>query len=76
MRDLAAAAEAVGDDQRVWVRLADGREQHALSRLHRHVVVLAGVVAERAGHPTAAGIENVEIETELRKHRLFVVQLH
>ena len=45
VRDLLAAAEAVGDDERVGVSRANGRKQRALADLHRDVVVV-GLVTE------------------------------
>jgi hypothetical protein len=42
----------------------DGREEHALADLHREVVVLAGLVAERAGEPAAARVEDLQVADE------------
>src|SRR5689334_4836187 len=46
--DLRAAAEAVADDEGARLGLAERRHQHPLGRLHRDLVVLAGLVAEGA----------------------------
>src|SRR5581483_5686459 len=48
--DLAAAAESVGDDERALGRRAHRRKQRALAGGHRHLVLLAGLVAETPGH--------------------------
>src|SRR5919198_526103 len=74
--DLLGAAEAVGDYERLRVCSADGREEHALSRLHRDVVVLAGLVAERARQSAAAGIDGLELEAEPGQDGFLVVELH
>src|SRR5581483_7550596 len=41
LRDLLAAAKAVGNDQRLWISPAHRRQEHALARFDRDVVVLA-----------------------------------
>src|SRR6185369_18063481 len=73
--DLLPAAEAVGDDERVARRRAHRRQQHPLADAHRDLVVVA-IEAERAGHAAAAGVELLEVETDLLQHRLFRLELH
>ncbi len=53
LRDLFAAAEAVGDDQAVGRGLADRRQKLQLSDRHRDVILFF-IEAERAGHAAAA----------------------
>ena len=67
LADLLAAAEAVGDDERVCVGGAHSRQQHAFGTAHRYLV-LVRVETERSGHATAAGIKNLVIETEVPRH--------
>src|SRR5215813_13907314 len=59
--DLLAAAEAVGEHQRIGRRRVDARQQHALGCRNRHVV-LRRLEAERAGHAAAAGGEHLVVE--------------
>ena len=42
LRDLLAATESIGDDERVLRRLPHGRQQRPLADLQRHVVVVTG----------------------------------
>ena len=57
--DLFAAAEAVGDDDGLFI-IADGREQDALAEgLGDFVFVV--LEAEGAGHAAAAGVEEVDV---------------
>ena len=67
LADLLAAAEAVGDAERVCVGGAHSRQQHAFGTAHRYLV-LVRVETERSGHATAAGIKNLVIETEVPRH--------
>ena len=59
--DLGAAAESVGNDQRVGGRGPDGRQQHPLPHRLGHLVV-ATLEAEVPGQPTAARVRNVSAD--------------
>src|SRR5207248_11369928 len=61
--DLAAAGEAVGDDERVRGGLPDLRQEHSLPARHRDVVV-AVLVAPAAGHAAAARVELLDLDAE------------
>src|SRR5437667_3805244 len=56
------ARGAGGDYERLGGRGAHGRQHGELADSHRHFVVL-GLVAERAGHAAARGIEGLDVET-------------
>src|SRR5947209_19854468 len=62
--DLRAAAEAIGEDQRVRRRFANLRQQQLLAGLDRDLVALAAFVPERSREPAAAGLEHLVIEAE------------
>ena len=53
---LMAARDAAGDEHGVGRQAAGGREQPPLADLPRHLEMLP-CVAERSGHPAAAGVE-------------------
>ena len=61
VRDLAPAAGAVCDQERVLARRAHRGEQIQLRHLHRQRVVL-GLVAEGAGHAAAAGLDDLRLK--------------
>jgi len=73
--DLLAATEAVGHDPYVLRRLAHGRQQHLFADFHRHVVVLPGFEAERAGHAAAARIDHLDVKAEIAEDFLRIAQL-
>ena len=60
--DLLAATEPVGHDHRVRVEAANGGEQDAFTDSHRDARS-ARVETERTGHPAAAGVEDLVIDT-------------
>jgi len=74
LRDLLPAAETIGDDERLWRCAADGGQQHELSDLHRHLVVI-GLEAEAAGHAAASRVERLESSSRRPQHRLLIVHL-
>ena len=59
---LLAAAEPVGNDKRVLIRLSDCWQQHTLSGLNRNRIVIP-VKAERAGHPATSRLRNAHVQT-------------
>jgi hypothetical protein len=52
-----------------------GRQQRLLAGLDRHLVALAGVVAERAGQPAAAVVEHLVVEPEPVEHPLVAARV-
>jgi hypothetical protein len=68
LRDLLAAAVAVGDDEGVFGGRAHGGQQHPLAAPHRDLV-LRGLEAERARHAAAAGVGRVDLELEPLQQR-------
>ena len=75
LRDLFAAAEAVGNDEGVGGRRADGRQQPAFTDGERHVIV-PRFESERAGHPAAAGVEDVILHTKSLQQSPVGIHLH
>ena len=61
--DLLAATEAVGDDQPVGRRLADGGEEFEFADGNGEVVFV-GLEAERARHAATAGGGALEVDAE------------
>ncbi len=74
VRNLFTATETVGDDEGIWRGGADRGQEHQLSNLHRHVVVIR-FEAEASGHPATAGIERLEVGSGRTQHGLLVIQL-
>ena len=69
MGDLFATAEAIGDDQRVLVGVADGGQQDALTTCDGDVVV-GFLEAESPGHATATRVEYRVVEPKLLEDSL------
>ena len=68
--DLVPAARAVGDDQRVRRRRADGRHQRELGHAHGDVVV-CGIVPETSRHSATARLDEIHAELgDEAQHRL------
>ena len=74
LRDLFAATEAVGDDDRVARRFAHGGKEDAFADAHRQLVFLF-LESERAGHAAAAGVGMIDVESELLQHFFLVVEM-
>lgn len=75
LRDLLAAAEPVGHDQRGGTRLPDRGQQYSLAARDRHFVVVARLEAERAGHAAAPRYRCVYVEAELQQGRFFTGEI-
>src|SRR5581483_7232309 len=70
VHDLFPATESVGNDQGVWIRRPDTRQQNAFANLHRYVVVML-LVAEGSSEPAATRIERFGIEAHARNELFF-----
>ena len=73
--DLLAAAEAIGDDQRVPGGRPHRRQQDALPTLDRDIVVVF-LEAEGSGHAAAARVQDGDVQAQPREHGLLVRQPH
>jgi hypothetical protein len=62
--DLGAATKAVGDDQGVFARRSDRREENAFSAGNRDVILI-GFESKGTRHPAASGLGFVEIYPDL-----------
>src|SRR6185503_13170982 len=71
VHNLLAAAEAVGNDERVTLRLAYSRQQYPLTDGHRDVVFIL-LKAKGAGQTAAARIEQLSFKPHLFKELLLV----
>ena len=67
---LLAAAEPVGDDNRIGRSRTHRRKKYQLSHLSRHVVVLR-LEPEAAGHPAAPGVERRHVGVHSFEQLLF-----
>ena len=74
--NLFLATEAVGDDQRLCVGVADGRQQHALAASDRDVVMFSAAEAEGTGHAAAAEFGRLDLEPDLFEQLHFGIELH
>jgi len=75
LRDLLAAAEAIGDEDGFVVSRANGGEQGSLRQLLRDVELVA-LEAERACHAAAARVEQMHVGTGCVEQLQFVGHLH
>src|ERR1039458_4797700 len=60
MANLRTAREPVGDDDRLWRRLFDRRNQNSRANRFRYLEMLA-VVAERSRHSATSRVEHLEL---------------
>jgi hypothetical protein len=75
LRDLLAAAEAVGNNESITVRLADSRQQSSLPHFPGYFVMLF-LKTKRTGHTATARIENFVMEAEPFENFLLLVKSH
>src|SRR5215813_12946983 len=75
LHNLLAAAEAVGNDERVCKRPTHGRQKFELRDRERDVTLLF-FEPESASHPTASGRGHFELCAHALQHRLLVRHLH
>ena len=74
LRDLLAAAETVGHDQRVRVGRAHRRQQRALGECLRHGKTLP-LKAERPGHAAATRLDKVHVAARRTEGRHFIFHI-
>ncbi len=75
LKDLLAATEAIGDDQRIRLRLPHRRQEHSFSDRLRHRIFFF-LKAKGPCHSTASGVDGLQVRTHLAQQRLFVGHLH
>ena len=75
MRNLFAATEAVGNDERIRVSVADCGKKNAFpDRLRKGVFIF--LKAEGTGHAATAGVRGDQVGTHFAEERFFVIHLH
>lgn len=74
--NLFPTAKTIGDDQSIFCRGPDGREENPFPYLHGDLIMLTPLKTKDAGHATAAGIENLIVKAQFGKHTRFCIHVH